>query len=78
MKMALEELQLIDEQIGQLDQQMACLLGQHQDAVERLAEVPVWEWTQRNRSLLKSGPRQRPFPPRNICPRGSSRSISGV
>jgi transposase len=35
-KMALEELQWI----GQLDQEMASLLRQHQDAVQRLAEVP--------------------------------------
>jgi transposase len=40
LKMALEELRLIDEQIGQLDQEMASLLSQHRDAVERLAEVP--------------------------------------
>ena len=38
--MALEELQLIEEQIGQLDQEMATLLSHHQDAVKRLAEVP--------------------------------------
>ena len=30
----------VDEQIGQLDQEMASLLSQHQDAVERLVEVP--------------------------------------
>jgi transposase len=40
MKMALEELQLIEQQIAQLDQEMASLLRQHQDAVQRLAEVP--------------------------------------
>jgi transposase len=34
------ELQLIEEQIGQLDQEMANLLTHHQDAVKRLAEVP--------------------------------------
>ena len=39
-KMALEELYLIEQQIGQLDQEIASLLRQHQDAVERLAEVP--------------------------------------
>jgi transposase len=39
MKMALEDLQLIEEQIGQLDQEMASLLREHQDAVQRLAEV---------------------------------------
>jgi transposase len=40
LKMFLEELQLIDQQVGQLDKEMATLLSQHQAAVERLAEVP--------------------------------------
>ncbi len=40
LKMMLEELRLLDEQIGQLDQEMANLLSRHQDAVQRLAEVP--------------------------------------
>ena len=40
LKMMLEELRLIEEQIGQLDQEMASLLSWHQDAVQRLAEVP--------------------------------------
>jgi transposase len=39
-KMVLEELQLIEKQIGQLDREMAALLGSHQDQVQRLAEVP--------------------------------------
>jgi transposase len=39
-KMALEELQFIEQQIGQLDQEIASLLRQHQYAVQRLAEVP--------------------------------------
>jgi transposase len=39
-KMVLEDLQLIEKQIGQLDQEMASLLREHQDAVQRLAEVP--------------------------------------
>ena len=30
----------IEQRIGQLDQEMASLLRQHQDAVQRLAEVP--------------------------------------
>jgi transposase len=38
--MALQELRLIDEQIGRLDQELASLLSEHQDAVQRLAEVP--------------------------------------
>jgi len=40
LKMMLEQLQFLEQQIGQLDQEMACLLNQHQDAVKRLAEVP--------------------------------------
>jgi transposase len=40
LKMALEELQLLEEQINQLDQEMASLLSAHQEAVQRLAEVP--------------------------------------
>ena len=37
--LALEQLQFLEQQIGQLDQEMASLLRPHQDAVERLAEV---------------------------------------
>lgn len=40
LKMFLEELQLLDQQISQLDQELATLLSRHQDAVERLALVP--------------------------------------
>jgi hypothetical protein len=70
LQMVLEQLQILDRQIGQLDQEMAILLNQHQGAVKRLAEVPVWEWIQRNRSLLKPVPPQRPFLPRNVSPPG--------
>src|ERR1700686_2369826 len=37
LKMALEQLQFLEQQIGQLDQELATLLHPHQDAVERLA-----------------------------------------
>ena len=40
LKMALEQLQFLEQQIGQLDQELAILLHSHQDAVQRLAEVP--------------------------------------
>src|SRR5215831_6342879 len=39
-KMALADLQLIEHQIEQLDQEIASLLREHQDAVQRLAEMP--------------------------------------
>src|SRR6185503_8259701 len=38
--MALDELALIEDQIGQLDQELARLLTVHQGAVQRLAAVP--------------------------------------
>ena len=40
LSMALEELQLLEKQMGQLEQEMADRLRPHQDAVQRLAEVP--------------------------------------
>lgn len=40
LKAALEELDLIEKQIGQLDQEMAGLLRPYLDQVQRLAEVP--------------------------------------
>jgi transposase len=39
-KMALADLQFIEQQIDKLDQEIAGLLREHQDAVQRLAEVP--------------------------------------
>jgi transposase len=38
--LTLEELRMIEDHVGQLDQQMADLLTAHHDAVQRLAEVP--------------------------------------
>src|SRR5438477_6219908 len=40
LKMTLEQLQILEQQTGQLDQELATLLHPHQDAVQRLAEVP--------------------------------------
>jgi transposase len=40
LKMALTDLELMEEQINQLDQEIAGLLNEHQNAVQRLAEVP--------------------------------------
>ena len=39
-KLTLDEFRLIEDQLAQLDQQMARLLAHHHDAVHRLAEVP--------------------------------------
>jgi len=40
LKSVLEEVQFIEQQRAQLDQEMAMLLKRHQDAVQRLAELP--------------------------------------
>jgi transposase len=39
-KMALGGVHFVEQQIGKLDQEIASLLRQHQNAVQRLAEVP--------------------------------------
>ena len=39
-RLALDDLQLIEQQIGQLDQEIASLLREHQDAVQRLSGSP--------------------------------------
>ncbi len=62
LKMALEELRLIDEQIGQLDQGMASLLSLHQDAVERLAEVPGLGVDSAQQIIAEVGPTAATFP----------------
>ena len=62
LKMGLEELRLIDEQICQLDQEMAILLSPHQDAVQRLAEVPGLGVDSAQQIIAEVGPRAETFP----------------
>jgi transposase len=62
LKMALEELRLIDEQIGELDKEMASLLREHQDAVERLAEVPGLGVDSAQQIIAEVGPTAATFP----------------
>jgi transposase len=62
LKMALKELRLIDEQIGQLDQEMASLLSEHQDAVQRLAEVPSLGVDSAQQIIAEVGPTAATFP----------------
>jgi transposase len=61
-RMALEELHLIEQQIGQLDQEIASLLCQHQDAVERLAEVPGLGVDSAQQIIAEVGARAATFP----------------
>jgi transposase len=62
LQMALEECRLIDEQIAKLDQEMAGLLSQHQDAVERLAEVPGLGVDSAQQIIAEVGPTAATFP----------------
>ena len=62
LKMALEELRLIDEQISRLDQEMASLLSEHQDAVQRLAEVPGLGVDSAQQIIAEVGPTAATFP----------------
>jgi len=62
LKMALKELCLIDEQISQLDQEMAGLLNEHQDAVQRLAEVPGLGVDSAQQIIAEVGPTAATFP----------------
>src|SRR2546426_11401195 len=62
LKMALEQLQFLEQQIGQLDQEMANLVSQHQDAVQRLAEVPGLGVDSAQQIIAEVGPTAATFP----------------
>jgi transposase len=62
LKMALEQLQFLEQQIDKLDQEMASLLSQHQDAVERLAEVPGLGVDSAQQIIAEVGPTAATFP----------------
>ncbi len=62
LKMTLEHLQLLEQQIGQLDQELATLLHPHQDAVQRLAEVPGFAVDSAQQIIAEVGPTAATFP----------------
>lgn len=62
LKMTLEHLQTLEQQIGQLDQELATLLHPHQDAVERLAEVPGFAVDSAQQIIAEVGPTAATFP----------------
>jgi transposase len=62
LKMALEELKLMEEQIDKLDQEMASLLSAHQDVVQRLAEVPGLGVDSAQQIIAEVGPTAAAFP----------------
>ncbi len=62
LKMALEELKLIEEQIDTLDQEMARLLSAQRDVVQRLAEVPGLGADSAQQIIAEVGPAAAAFP----------------
>jgi transposase len=62
LKMALDQLELLDLQIGQLDQEMAGLITQHQDAVQRLTEIPGLGVDAAQQIVAEVGPTAATFP----------------
>jgi transposase len=62
LKMVLEQLEFLEQQISLLDQEMASLLSQHQDAVQRLAEVPGLGVDSAQQIIAEVGPKAATFP----------------
>jgi transposase len=62
LKMVLEELQVLEQQIVQLEQEMASLLSQHQEAVLRLAEVPGLGVASAQQIIAEVGAKAASFP----------------
>ena len=62
LNMALEQLQILEQQIDQLDQELATLLRAHQDAVQRLAEVPGLGVDSAQQIIAEVGPTAATFP----------------
>jgi transposase len=58
----LDELRLIEDQIGQLEEELARLLRTHQDAVERLAAVPGLGVDSAQQIIAEVGPTAATFP----------------
>ena len=58
----LEELELIEKQMGQIEQEIADLLRPHQDAVQRLAEVPGLGVNSAHQIIAQVGPSAATFP----------------
>ena len=62
LQLALEELRLIEQQIEALDQELARLLRQQQEAVERLAGVPGLGVDSAQQIIAEVGPTAATFP----------------
>ncbi|MCA1561632.1 MAG: transposase [Acidobacteria bacterium] len=69
LKLTLDELRVIEDHLGQLDQQMADLLAEHHDAVQRLAEVPGFGVDSAQQIIAEVGAAAATFPsPKHLAP----------
>ncbi len=62
LKMTLEQLQFLEQQISQLDQELATLLHPYHDAVQRLAEIPGFGVDSAQQIIAEVGPTAATFP----------------
>jgi transposase len=74
LKLTLDELRMIEDHLGQLDQQMADLLTAHHDAVQRLAEIPGLGVDSAQQIIAKSALGRRRFRHRSTSPRRWARA----
>ena len=71
LKMALEELRLIESRSANWTRRWPVCSASTRMQSSGWRRCPVWEWIRRSRSLPKWALPQRPFLPRNASPRGS-------
>lgn len=68
LKMYLEELRLLEEQMEQLDKEISGLLSEQEQAVQRLAEVPGFGVDSAHQIIAELGPKAATFPSgKNLC-----------
>ena len=75
LKMVLEELQFLEQQIVKLEQEMASLLIQHQEAVQRLAEVPGLGVASAQQIMAEVGAKAASFPSEKHLSSGWERAL---
>lgn len=83
LQMYLEELRLLEEQMEQLDQEVSGLLSEHEQAVQRLAEVPGLGVDSAHQIIAELGPKAATFASeKNLCSwvqeRSKARRCAGV
>ena len=71
LKLYLERLNLLDEQIGKLDQMIATALQRNQEAVIRVAGIPGFGADSAQQLIADVGPMPKPFLRRGTSPPGS-------